>query len=214
MEAEKRSIRNSLRRLRRVLPAAEAGRLSESICHNVRMFPHFKRALSVGLYLSVDNEVDLSSLLLAATLSKKAVFLPVVDKVRKSLLFARYRQGDPLVVGAFGIREPVALLGQTGLAKTEYAAVSTIDILFLPLVAFDRSGWRLGYGGGYYDRVLAPQKSSNVVAAQVVAAADKRPLLVGLAYHFQEVSALPYTAHDIPMDFVVTDQECIGPFST
>lgn len=202
-------MRATLRSLRRVLPSEEVGRLSGLVCWHAQRLPHFQQASSVGLYLPVDNEVDPASLRFAATLSEKAVFLPVVDKERKSLLFARYRENDPLAVGAFGIREPVPFArddrsGVNGWRRTEYSVVSNIDILCLPLVAFDRFGWRLGYGGGYYDRVLAHPEPSSFRDGK------KRPLLVGLAYHFQEVAALPYAAHDIPMDFVVTDRGCLA----
>ncbi|MEO5364564.1 MAG: 5-formyltetrahydrofolate cyclo-ligase, partial [Magnetococcus sp. DMHC-8] len=171
---------------------------------------HFQRAAAVGLYLSTDNEVDPTALLLAATLSEKAVFLPVVHRPSRTLQFVRYRDHDPLVVGSFGIREPllrppvapeeVASSPLTGPDQVrEVCPVTDLDVLYLPLVAFDRQGWRLGYGGGYYDRCLA----------RAPGAADRSPLLVGLAYHFQEVPALPHGAHDMPMDRVITERVCL-----
>lgn len=204
MVADKRSIRNDLKRLRRMLTPDDVGRMSRTICHQAARLPGYRRASSVGLYLSVNNEVDTSSLLLAATLSKKYLFLPKVDRPRKSLLFVRYRDQDPLTVGAFGIREPLLENHQEGAVYSQCIAVAEMDVLFLPLVAFDRLGWRLGYGGGYYDRALAFQRAAKVTNKQ------KKPLLVGLAYHFQEVSAIPHAIHDIPMDFIVTDQSCIA----
>ena len=161
---------------------------SNSVSLIASTLPHFRRALSIGLYLSIDNEVDPSSLLLAAELSGKTIFLPVVDPEQNAMLFAQYRRSDPLKTGAFGIREPVIRPG-----VTHCSSITNIDLLFLPLVAFDRRGQRLGFGGGYYDRVLAHRK--------------KKPLLIGLAYHFQETQMLPYASHDIPLHAVVTDRE-------
>ncbi|MBF0462500.1 MAG: 5-formyltetrahydrofolate cyclo-ligase [Magnetococcales bacterium] len=199
MEAEKKNIRDDLRRVRRLLAQEEVHRLSTAVCQQAQMLPHFQRASSIGLYLSIDNEVDPSSLLLAANSSEKTVFLPIVDREQRSLRFVRYRENDPLVTGAFGIREPVWPPGDLAASAHLLPRISSLDILFLPLVAFDACGWRLGYGGGYYDRLLS----------RAGRAGGQRPLLVGLAYHFQEVAALPHAAHDIPMDWVVTDRACL-----
>ncbi len=198
MEAEKRRVRDALRKMRRALAQEEVQRLSTAICQRAQRLPHFQTAESVGLYLSVDNEVDPSSLLLAATLSEKAVFLPVVDRERRVLCFAQYRNNDPLVVGAFGIREPL-LTSRERATEVAAARITSLDILFLPLVAFDPRGWRLGYGGGYYDRLLSYKRGAG----------GGKPLLVGLAYAFQEVPALPHAPHDIPLDWVVTDRDVL-----
>lgn len=198
MEADKQHIRRTLRGARRLLTQEEVHRCSAAVCQRAQMLPVFQQASSIGLYMSIDNEVDPSSLLLAAILSKKAVFLPVVDRESRSMRFVRYRENDPLVAGAFGIREPLSL-ENTLLGERDSPHISALDILFLPLVAFDSYGWRLGYGGGYYDRLLAERPKAD----------GQKPVLIGLAYHNQQVQALPHTHHDIPMDWVVTDQGCV-----
>lgn len=202
MEAEKKGLRDRLRRVRRGLSPEEVDRLSDSVCHHAQMLPYFQKASSVGLYLSVDNEVNPASLLHAATLSQKAIFLPVVDKERHTMRFVWYQEGDPLTVGAFGIHEPALLLGKGRSDKQPCSVVLEMDVLFVPLVAFDRSGQRLGYGGGFYDRALASHHARASVEAH-------KPLRIGLAYAFQEVPVLPCAAHDEPLDFVVTDQGCL-----
>lgn len=199
MEADKQHIRHTLRRARRLLTQEEVHRHSAAVCQCVQMLPQFQRASSVGLYMSIDNEVDPSSLLLAATLSNKAVFLPVVEQESRSVRFVRYRENDPLVTCAFGIREPILPSKNNVLDESDLPQISSLDILFLPLVAFDLYGWRLGYGGGYYDRLLANRPRAY----------DQKPLLIGLAYHNQQVQTLPHAPHDIPMDWVVTDQGCM-----
>ena len=191
MEADKQRLRARLRGERRALSPDDVGRLSGLVCSYAQELAHFQHAASLGLYLSIDNEVNPASLLFSALRSEKAVFLPVVDKVQRCLRFVRYRWHDPLVVGAFGMREPLLVSGAACVDAGD------LDILFLPLVAFDPSGWRLGYGGGFYDRALIKKKHR---------VADVKPLLVGLAYHFQEVASLPHGAHDVPMDGVVTDR--------
>ncbi|MEO5341317.1 MAG: 5-formyltetrahydrofolate cyclo-ligase [Magnetococcus sp. MYC-9] len=199
MEADKQHMRDTLRSMRRALSSAEQQGLSGAVCQRALQLPLFQSASSIGLYLSIDHEVDPSSLLHAATLSNKAVFLPVVDRSRRQVHFVRYRAKDPLRTGAFGLREPLLPAGQIPSMEETAACVSSMDILFLPLVAFDAKGWRLGYGGGYYDRLLSciPKETGQ------------KPQLIGLAYHFQAVPAVPHEAHDVPMDQVVTDRACL-----
>lgn len=199
MEVDKQTLRTALRKVRRLLTQAQVREFSAAICRQAQEMPQFKRAFSVGLYVSIDNEVDPSSLLLAAHLSEKAVFLPVVDQQRRAICFVQYRKNEPLVEGAFGIREPLLSPAEQRLQEADALPIPPLDILFLPLVAFDPSGCRLGYGGGYYDRLLAHQQQ----------ALGYKPLLIGLAYHCQQVPVLPRDPHDVPMDWVVTERECL-----
>ena len=108
----------------------------------------------------------------------------------KSLRFAPWRSGDALVQNRYGIPEPDVVLAST-LGAAELAVV------LVPLLAFDRSGTRLGAGGGYYDRSFASLRS---------APRDRRPLLVGIGYGFQEVQHLPRAPWDVPLDLVLTEQ--------
>jgi 5-formyltetrahydrofolate cyclo-ligase len=97
-----------------------------------------------------------------------------------ALEFHRVPQGYVLMPGSFGIHEPLA-----------HWPVVTPSVLLVPLLAFDGSGHRLGYGGGYYDRTLAGLK--NVRA-------------IGIAYAGQQIEALPHEAHDIRLDAVLTEK--------
>jgi 5-formyltetrahydrofolate cyclo-ligase len=100
----------------------------------------------------------------------------------KPLLFRAWRPGDALETRMWGIREPSA-----------DQALLRPDVLLVPLLAFDRDGWRLGYGGGFYDRTLRDLRA----AAPSVAA-------IGLAFDPQEVDAVPHLDYDEPLDMVLT----------
>jgi 5-formyltetrahydrofolate cyclo-ligase len=117
------------------------------------------------------------------------VYLPVTDPPR-SLRFARWRDGDPLVRTRFGIDEPAPA------ART--VAATRLDVVCVPLIAFDRTGTRLGHGAGYYDSTFAFRGPRRT-----------RPLLVGLAHAFQCVPHLDRQPWDVPLDLVVTDDEII-----
>jgi len=110
-----------------------------------------------------------------------ALCLPVVDGPGQPLIFRRWRPGDVLVDGGFGTRVP---------GETE---VLTPETLIVPLAAFDAEGYRLGYGGGFYDRTLAKLRAEGTVMA------------IGFAYGCQEVARVPREATDQRLDMIVTE---------
>ena len=181
----KSEIRNCIRQRRQNLTPLQVASLSCSICwHALRYEPFFK-ARTIALYLPIDNEVDTSSLLTDFSSTHKQICVPVVEPDSKRLLFARYKPGDPLCKGRYGIMEPLDRM---------WVDLTKIELFFLPLVGFDRSGGRLGYGGGYYDRVLS-----------ALLAGGATPQLVGLAFKIQEVAQLPCEKHDVSLHYIVTE---------
>ncbi len=110
--------------------------------------------------------------------------LPIVIGMEEPLLFRAWVPGEPLVPGAWDIPVPL---------ETSPEAVP--DVLLVPLLAFDRRGFRLGYGGGFYDRTLEKLR------------AIKRVVAIGVAYHAQMVDEVPVGLHDAPLDYVMTEQE-------
>ncbi|NND66818.1 MAG: 5-formyltetrahydrofolate cyclo-ligase [Halioglobus sp.] len=145
--------------------------------------PQWTAAQHIGLYLPADGEVSTAVLADRVREVGKTTYLPVVQD--NLLLFAEWRAAVPLVTNRYGIGEPDDSLHRKDAGE--------LDILCLPVVAWDRSGARLGMGGGYYDRTLAQ---------------TQRPLLVGLAHAGQEVAELPRDDWDINLDWIVTDAEC------
>ena len=111
--------------------------------------------------------------------------LPIVIGMDEPLLFRAWVPGEPLVPGAWDIPVPL-----------ETAATVVPDVLLVPMLAFDRRGYRLGYGGGFYDRTLEQLRQVKKVVA------------IGVAYHAQMVDEVPVGLHDAPLDFVMTEQEC------
>ncbi|MBF0137350.1 MAG: 5-formyltetrahydrofolate cyclo-ligase [Magnetococcus sp. DMHC-1] len=189
MPESKSDLRTRLRKIRRQMNRHEVVSLSRQICARATTLTLYQNARTVGLYVAMDNEVDPSCLLTDALQCNRQVFLPVTNRQEKTLNFVPYRTETPLRKGAYGIPEP-APQADTPTLKT----AEGLDLLFLPLVGFDRQGVRLGYGGGFFDRFLEPAP---------------RPLLAGLAYGFQEVTAIPGDALDVRLDVVVTEQEIL-----
>ncbi len=150
------------------------------------------RARRIALYLPRDGELDPGPLGQLLLQRQCQLFLPVIDPLRgggRLLRFARWQPGhSTLQPNRFRIPEPMG----------RRTPAWSLDLVLLPLVAFDRHGNRLGMGGGFYDRSFADRKQR-----------PRRPLLVGLAHACQELPDLPAAPHDVPLDAIVTDQECI-----
>ena len=112
--------------------------------------------------------------------------LPIVMGRGRPLVFRAWAFGEPLRAGVWGIREPLAT-----------AAEVRPDIVIAPLAAFDRSGHRIGYGAGYYDLTLRALRAEKTITA------------AGVAFAAQEISHVPFTTRDEPLDLVLTEREII-----
>jgi 5-formyltetrahydrofolate cyclo-ligase len=136
-------------------------------------------------YASEINTVPLLEMLAGRGL---AVCLPVVVAMETPLVFRAWAPGDELVPGKWNIPIP---------AETQ--AEVTPDVLLVPMLAFDRQGYRLGYGGGFYDRTLEMLRARRPVKA------------IGVAYQAQEVDAVVHGAFDQPLDAVLSEQGYFEP---
>ena len=144
------------------------------------------KGIIVALYHPIKDELDTKPL--ADELIERGfeICLPIVEKKNAPLMFRRFRRGDALEKGAFGVMTPA-----------NSAPEMKPDIVVAPLLAFDRKGGRLGYGGGFYDRTLEQSRAEREVTA------------VGYAYGAQEVDAVPVSRLDQRLDWVVTERAAI-----
>ena len=136
----------------------------------------------IACYLSQDNELNLTPLIDYLWQQNKAVYLPVIAQER--LVFKLYRKDTRMHVGPYGILEPETI---------ETISHDQLDLVFVPLVAFDQSGNRLGMGKGFYDKTFQ----------------DQRSVLMGVAYACQEAENLPVDCWDVPLSGVITEAEFI-----
>ncbi|OUS14058.1 5-formyltetrahydrofolate cyclo-ligase [Gammaproteobacteria bacterium 53_120_T64] len=185
--------RATLRQQRRSLSARQQRRAATALGQRLSQLTLFQHARRIAYYIANDGEISPQPAIDAVWKRGRLTYLPVLHPLKiKRLYFARHQALSTLRHNRFGIPEPQ--LGSTSLAP-----LWTLDIILLPLVAFDRSGNRLGMGGGFYDRSLAALNHS----------AMKRPLFIGLAHHCQEVTQLESQNWDIPLNMIVTDREII-----
>jgi len=141
----------------------------------------------VSVYWPIRSELNTRLLIDALSAKGRRVALPVMHAVRHPLAFRLFAPGDDLAKGPFGLSEPTA-------DKPELDP----DIILAPLAAFDRRGFRLGYGGGIYDATLHALRPR------------KKIVVIGLAYACQEAEAIPTEPHDQKLDYILTERETIA----
>lgn len=188
----KSQLRARYRALRRGVPDEARQRHDQAINSAIQGIAADRNAARISGYLAFDGEPDISAALGRLNRAGVEVYLPVIAPLKgcDALSFRRWpatggeaKPGE-LRRNSFGIEEPVV---------GDSCVIVDLDIVFMPLVAWDRSGGRLGMGAGYYDRALG-----GVAAASV-------PLRIGIAYDAQRAESLPMTSTDVPLHAVLTE---------
>ena len=184
MKSTQQTLRNQLRqqirKTRANLTALQQQQAEDSITQQALALIEERNAQHIALYVSFDGEISTEKLIKTLWAQGKQVYLPVLHPFNPNhLLFLRYLPDTPMLKNKFGIWGP-KLNVQSVLPLEE------LDILFTPLVAFDKQGNRLGMGGGFYDRTLQHWQKSSFIP-------------VGLAHQCQQVEQLPTEAWDVPL---------------
>ncbi len=180
-------FRSHIRQLRNQLTPREQSQQAAMLLDTLITLPEWQQADTIALYLSFDGEIDTKGLIEWCWQHNKKVCLPVLHPFSKGqLLFIHYHPNSPMTLNRYNIEEPQ-------LRQPDIVPVHSIDLIMTPLVGFDKQGHRIGMGGGYYDRTLAPFQSS-----------DSGPNAIGLAHHCQQVDTLPIEHWDIPLPIIVT----------
>ncbi|UPY39046.1 5-formyltetrahydrofolate cyclo-ligase [Sediminicoccus sp. KRV36] len=179
LDAEKAALRRQCLAARRGIPGA-----GEALCHVILREAPPQRGALVGGFWPMGSEIDTRPLLDALHARGHAIALPVTPPRGQPLFFRPWRPGIAMARGPMGTQHPA-----------EGAPVIP-DWLIIPLLAFDRSGARLGYGGGYYDRTLALLRHAKAI---------------GVAYSTQEIPQVPTGPHDIRLTAIATELGLIRP---
>lgn len=190
------SIRQKIRSLRNTMSIAEKQTKSAQITNNIINSTPFQKCHSFALFLSNDSEPDLSALIAYSWAMGKKCYLPVIGRKFESRLnFQRYEPDSPMVINCYGISEPEEN-HSTRLTKTW-----SLDLVLMPLVAFDDKGNRIGMGGGYYDKTFHYRRYRSVW---------HKPPLMGVAYDTQQIPKIKAENWDIPLDYIATNTEIIS----
>lgn len=182
---DRQDIRTHVRHLRRGLTPEQQQLAATQVAEHALNFQPIQQARKIALFLSFDGELNTRPLIAKLWQHKQAVYLPVLHPFsRGQLLFLRYDVDTPLKPNRLRIPEPP-------LDIRNLATLDELDVMMVPLVAFDKHGQRLGMGGGFYDRTLQNWQQHGV-------------LPVGLAHDCQQVEKLPVAEWDVPLPAIVT----------
>jgi len=186
----KSDIRQSIRTKRNSLATTEATLARSNLLFQLKNHQILDGHKNIACFLSFDGEIPTQAVIQHICKQNKRCFFPKLKPNKSNQLwFMPYQLGAKLVPNRFNIPE-------VDLLPNHAVAVSKLDLVLLPLVAFDSHGHRLGMGGGFYDATFAHLRESR-----------KRPLFIGLAYDFQLMDDLPNDRWDLPLDGVCTPEK-------
>ncbi len=175
------AIRRHYLQLRRNISSVQQYHASQSVCENILNSQDYKEAEHIAAYFSVGNEINLNTFIQQALSDGKKIYLPRI--VEHNIVLTQYTESENLVINRFNILEPPATAPRISAEK--------LDLIYLPLVAFDKHGHRIGMGGGYYDRYLSTVKDHVA------------PLRIGVAHAIQSVDDCLPNEWDIPLHGVI-----------
>lgn len=198
---EKTALRQKYTHLRESLSTSERQAAQEAILASLFSLPAWKNAPLVCGYASLGSELDTLPIWRRADGEGKAYALPVtVTGAREGQMLFRAVAGyspEGLILGRYGIREPDGSC--LALAPRELAGA----VLLIPGLAFDDGGYRLGYGGGYYDRFLSALRAADIPVTTV-----------GLCFSVCRPPALPRDSFDLPVDLIIDERSVTVPYGS
>ena len=138
----------------------------------------------VSIFQPYNNEIDTNNLITLLFSKKISISLPCIDEDSNQMIFRELKEGEELVKGKYGILEP-----------SDKNKVIIPSVLFIPLLAFDDNGNRLGYGGGYYDKYIEElEKNKNM------------SIKIGVGYSFQKINEVPNNSMDKKLNWILTEK--------
>ena len=186
---DKWDIRKQILQVRNAMTREAIASGSLAIVKRLTELDQIRRASTLMVYLGFGSEVLSDDLILWGWGEGKRIAVPLCRPASRELIACRIEGFDELECGHYGIRAP-----KEGLIRS--IPPEEIDVVVVPVVAFDRQGHRLGYGGGYYDRFLP---------------GVPRAMRIGVAFARQIVAEIPADPYDVGMDRIVTEKEIIVP---
>lgn len=170
-----------------MLPA-ERQQKNEAATKRLLDCQQYQKASHIFLFLSFEDEINTMDIVADALSKNKCIYVPITERGNPTMRISRLKSLSDLEPGHFGILTP----------KKEALAITDpeiLDLIIVPGLAFDACGYRIGYGGGFYDRFFSELST--------------RPFKLGFAYDFQFVQEVPHDELDQPVDAVLTDKRWI-----
>ena len=182
---DKNQIRKLFSEKRASLSESENLKLSQKALAKLVAQEDYQKARDIFAFVSMGSEINTHIAIDKFLADGKRVYVPLTEKGSTKMVFSRLESLDDLEEGNFGVLEPKP-------SKRDLADNNAADLVIVPGLAFDKNGYRTGYGGGFYDRFFA--------------SLDKAPVKIGYCFSFQIVEEdLPTNEFDIPVDYIITD---------
>lgn len=181
-------LRQQMRVRRQQLSPQGQNKMAEKIVDQVCNSPIFYQSTHISAYIAHAGEIDPAPILRLAWQLKKICYLPVMQ-TQKQLCFVKYESEDELIPNSYKILEPI-------IHPDKIIQPALLDLVLVPLVAFDRKGNRLGMGSGYFDVTFSFLKTAK---------RPTKPYLLGLAYEWQQCETISPEEWDIKLDAVATE---------
>ena len=192
------AIRQTMRRRRQSLGCGAQVRAAHQLSRYIQRSASYQASQHIAVYWAVNGEINLRPLIKKAWSQGKSCYLPILQEQRLS--FVRYSPGTQMYRNRFGIPEP---------RSSDVIAAENLDMVLVPLVAFDQKYHRIGMGGGYYDRTFAPSSTttplnySSHALRQKILNSRRRAFLMGVGHRCQKVKNIVPADWDVPMDDVL-----------
>jgi 5-formyltetrahydrofolate cyclo-ligase len=188
--SNQKQLRQQMRAQRRALSPKQQLLHSQAMCQRLTRSSVFRNSRNIAIYMQNDGEMGAATLLTTIRTHKKHCYLPVLRPMLPNRLwFCEFRQGDQLVPNRYNIPEPDML-------RRKPILPHGLDLVLVPLVAFDSTCNRIGMGGGFYDRTFAYLKTRS---------RWRKPKLIGIAHELQRVDSISANPWDISLDGVITE---------
>ncbi|OOM76265.1 putative 5-formyltetrahydrofolate cyclo-ligase [Clostridium puniceum] len=153
---------------------------------------YYKEAEKIFIYISYASEINTKEIINKALKDKKKIYVPRTEFETRHMDAVEIIGLDNLIESKYGILEPSI--------KEKHIDPNELDLIVVPGVAFDRNGGRMGYGAGFYDRYFKKINKENI----------SRIVKLALAYELQMLDKVPMNARDVPVDYIITENEFIG----
>ena len=181
----KKELRKMVIELRNNKDSDFLSKNSQVITEKLLSMECIKKANVIMLYLDFNNEVKTDALIKKLLSIGKTVVAPVTIKDKRKLIpFKITNIKDDITIGAYGIREPKQ-------NPNNKLSIKDIDIVIVPAVAYDKNCYRLGYGGGFYDRFIKKLKDDAIT--------------IGIAFDLQVLNSIPKESHDAQLNYIITE---------
>jgi 5-formyltetrahydrofolate cyclo-ligase len=182
----KSEIRKRILKMRNSMTDVEVKSKSQIISDKLKSLDEYNSSKTIFVYMSFGNEVDTLNLIKYMLKDNKRVVIPYTDTINTVIIPSELKSlEDDLILNKFGYYEPKF----ENIQKVE---TDELDLIIVPGVVFDKNLNRIGFGKGYYDRILVGKKPSTKAVA--------------VAYEFQVLDEIPSEPHDIKMDMIVTEE--------